>query len=621
MLYNNFQGRKAAKNATNAEAAIDARPAPEATPEPSQAAAMGASSPNLFSMMGLPDPTKAKKKIPLGLEYLEEGRTAGLSQVPSANKLRNLWQPSSTFDVFVCLSTSPQRVTDFSAIEGVTAQWKAGEDSPALPGLTHSEGAATVIRHDGEGSSGGGSASFSLFGGLFKRQLDKVAGGGITTTLPNATYTGLLDNSDSDSNSNSEGDSNGCSLLWAQHGLSYDWSSGTVEQHVNVSLPTSVLGNQTGVYAHVYAVTSGSHPDVSHMAHAGAWSVAHTVYPLVTHLKKKPTKVTYSLLGGEESGSASASPEVEAAVTVPPQPGSNETRWLPYWRPSLSLRLLLDHSVHKAGALPPPLDSVLTVVRDDVTAGMPGGGWGYVPPLIVDEFWSLKSHWVELNATHPARGLAPLHVSYSPLAMWRWAMASQMESQWSMQEAMGAAGEGESDLLKGILMDTNPILLGVTALVSLLHMVFEFLAFRNDVSFWRGVKTTAGLSVRSIGMSFVTQLIVLLYLADNDTSWMVLLSSGVGLAIEAWKLRKAVTVGLSWHAVDWAPGGIQLPWLDVSDKEEHDEATTETRKYDNIATRHMLVCLVPLVMGQSIFSLVYETHKSWYSWLIGSLTR
>lgn len=117
-------------------------------------------------------------------------------------------------------------------------------------------------------------------------------------------------------------------------------------------------------------------------------------------------------------------------------------------------------------------------------------------------------------------------------------------------------------------------------------------------------------------MSFVTQLIILLYLADNDTSWMVLFSSGIGLVIEGWKLQKALVVNVVWRPLG---GGLVVPWVDVSDKEE-DAATTQTRVYDDIATRHMLTVLVPLVMGQAGYSLVYDTHKSWYSWLIGSLT-
>jgi hypothetical protein len=44
-------------------------------------------------------------------------------------------------------------------------------------------------------------------------------------------------------------------------------------------------------------------------------------------------------------------------------------------------------------------------------------------------------------------------------------------------------------MLKSILLDTNPILLAVTCTVSILHTVFDFLAFKNDISFWRKVRT------------------------------------------------------------------------------------------------------------------------------------
>jgi hypothetical protein len=82
--------------------------------------------------------------------------------------------------------------------------------------------------------------------------------------------------------------------------------------------------------------------------------------------------------------------------------------------------------------------------------------------------------------------------------------------------------------LKSILLDTNPVLLAVTVTVSVLHTVFDFLAFKNDISFWRKVDNMQGLSVRSIFTSVITQTIIFLYLLDNDTSWVILFSSGIG---------------------------------------------------------------------------------------------
>ena len=36
--------------------------------------------------------------------------------------------------------------------------------------------------------------------------------------------------------------------------------------------------------------------------------------------------------------------------------------------------------------------------------------------------------------------------------------------------------------------------------------------------------------------------------------------------------------------------------------------------------RHLMVILYPLVAGYAAYSLIYETHKSWYDWIITSLT-
>lgn len=51
-----------------------------------------------------------------------------------------------------------------------------------------------------------------------------------------------------------------------------------------------------------------------------------------------------------------------------------------------------------------------------------------------------------------------------------------------------------------------------------------------------------GLSAKSVVVSFISQLVVFLYLLDNDTSWMILASSGVGCCIEFWKIGKAMHI-------------------------------------------------------------------------------
>ena len=101
------------------------------------------------------------------------------------------------------------------------------------------------------------------------------------------------------------------------------------------------------------------------------------------------------------------------------------------------------------------------------------------------------------------------------------------------------------------LLDTNPYLLGLTIIVSIVHSVFEFLAFKNDIQFWRTRESLEGLSVRSVFFNVFQSLIVVLYVLDNETNTVVQISCGIGLLIEMWKITKVVHVTFSTEAMTW----------------------------------------------------------------------
>ena len=63
-----------------------------------------------------------------------------------------------------------------------------------------------------------------------------------------------------------------------------------------------------------------------------------------------------------------------------------------------------------------------------------------------------------------------------------------------------------------------------------------------DISFWKNRENIEGLSVRTIFLNTICQLIIFLYLLDNETSFMVLISVGIGVLIEFWKISKACNV-------------------------------------------------------------------------------
>eukprot|EP00889_Picochlorum_renovo_P007493 jgi/Picre1/34523/NNA_001991.t1 len=172
------------------------------------------------------------------------------------------------------------------------------------------------------------------------------------------------------------------------------------------------------------------------------------------------------------------------------------------------------------------------------------------------------------------------------------------------------SSSSEADEVKRIFLEGNPYFLALTVVVSMFHSLFDVLAFKNDIGFWKDNKSMKGLSARSILINAGCQLIICLYLFDNETSTVVLISSFVGTLIEFWKVTKAMDVSIQ-HTVSG------IPYLQFKDKATYTQSKTD--KYDAEAMRYLSYVLYPLIAGYAVYALIYETHKSWYSWVLNSL--
>ena len=165
-------------------------------------------------------------------------------------------------------------------------------------------------------------------------------------------------------------------------------------------------------------------------------------------------------------------------------------------------------------------------------------------------------------------------------------------------------------LLQRTLLDTNPYLLALTVVITLVHNVFEFLAFKNDIQFWKNRKSLEGLSVNSVLFGCFTSFIVLLYVFDNDTNTIVRISVGIGLLIDLWKVPKVVTISLD-HTNKYM--GI-IPRINYIHKASY--VQSNTNNYDRLAFKYLSWILFPLVLCYAVYSLIYNEHKGWYSFVL-----
>jgi hypothetical protein len=219
----------------------------------------------------------------------------------------------------------------------------------------------------------------------------------------------------------------------------------------------------------------------------------------------------------------------------------------------------------------------------------------------------------------------PINIELTNMATWKFQFLASIDAnskESARQAAFGnpvpGAGDGtEIEMVKEIFIDTNPILLGITAVVTVAHVILETLAFGSDIAHYRKKKDNVGISVRSILANVFMQAIIFLYLLDNsqNTSWMILGSQVVGILIEFWKITTVVDVRFK----PTAPGSWIPYWIVFEDKHKLTETEEKTKEYDQIAFKYMYILAVPLLIAYAIYSLMYESHKSWYSFIITTL--
>lgn len=387
------------------------------------------------------------------------------------------------------------------------------------------------------------------------------------------------------------------------------------EVQKSFKVPPSVQRNGT-LWAHIFVGLTGAELDPAAPSYDPS-KAYRMLRPLTQYLGKKKVRKTRSLLGSQDETEEVEEPEVEETATI-----------ASYYHPNFTLSFIPDTGSVQWPSLHPAMRQFYTLEQTDRRDETGKNSW-YYPVLYLNTFWQLKSHMTELNATHPVDHL-PINVNIATLGNWQFGIMASMDE--GMKETARKAARGETtpgggdgsemEMIKETLLDTNPWLLGTTVFASVLHMIFELLAFKSDVSHFRKKKDNVGVSVRTILSNVVMQLIIFLYLMDNNesTSWMILFGQGMGIAIEAWKITKMVDVRVRQPAPGSYAHKLGLPYSVVfEDKHKLSETEEKTEEYDKIAFKYMGIVAVPLLLAYAGYSLVYDTHKSWYSFIIATL--
>jgi hypothetical protein len=378
-------------------------------------------------------------------------------------------------------------------------------------------------------------------------------------------------------------------LIWHEKGIIFgNWDKINTRLKSAVIPASSHVLNNGSIYLHVFFTSPKKSPNPQDPHYKKP--LLTIVHSLVKYLPKSKVYERKNLISGEIDPKFIERKKLEAEQNIP-----NEKRIVNYWKGNFTLNLIQDSTAFPAGGIPEP-------IKRHMVFDMSGN---YYPILFRNDFWLLDEELVEINSTVKE---FKLDLTFEPMSFFKFALLVQMDDSFVKQKEMMGSGADYDDI-KRILLDNSPYILALTFLISIVHTLLDVLAFKNEIQFWRNRKSLEGQSVRTIYINLVCNVIVLLYILDHEeTSWIIIINCILGVAIEAWKITKTAKITIQY----WQ----NIPYPVFADKESY---TRATREHDLKAMKYLYYVLYLLVICYAIYSLLYENHKSWYSWIVGSL--
>ena len=194
----------------------------------------------------------------------------------------------------------------------------------------------------------------------------------------------------------------------------------------------------------------------------------------------------------------------------------------------------------------------------------------------------------------------------------RWLLANHMESTKKVSVQMGMDGQQMTEMIEGFVECSIPFL-AVTIFATFLHCVFDMFAFKSDVTFWKNNTSLVGLSTRSLFIDLVFQVVIILYMQNERATLVLLLPSYLWVVAQVWKIRKAT--GLTFVSA--------FPYYRLARVEDEGSESSSlvkaTLDTDRAVMKYIVRLLGPVVVGWTLYSLVYRKHESWWFWIVNSL--
>jgi hypothetical protein len=252
----------------------------------------------------------------------------------------------------------------------------------------------------------------------------------------------------------------------------------------------------------------------------------------------------------------------------------------------------------------------------------------YEPITFIDDVSHMRWHWREMSR-NTSTPFPTMSIKIVPTTTIMFAFKKVMVA--CLEIIGNVLSEEEVEELKHLVSDDRLYFYVMTQIVTLLHCFFEYLAFFDDYRFFVGRKTFRGISTSSLLFSAVRSFILFLYLADMDSSKVVLFFVLKDFAFCLYKVCKVYfhqqrNIKSRNETMRNESGDLKVenstPKTVRTEGEETKEGIEDedlTAFWDRQCVLHGSFFFLPLFFGFSAYCLTLFKYKSWWSWLVSSL--
>ena len=356
--------------------------------------------------------------------------------------------------------------------------------------------------------------------------------------------------------------------------MDYPFSQNIFKMRYNMTIKDGIFTNQTHRYIIFFASPAGCDYEWKQTKERFCFP-AYVAAPAIRWVQEKPI-IKKNLLTGKTKDDEVV--EEENYTTLP---------YIPIYYPNMTFDLVyMDRPLKSTDVEPatymffhqvPGLDKLGPIATEDQ--------FMYIPA---------RKAYIEKNKTKEIE--YTISVSYKGL--WLWSKKLGFDSEVSQNPLVSR----QIIELKTSFTRNKYLVLSYLAL-AFAHAIFKILAFKEDVSFWLESENLRYTSIQTVFFNIISEIIILLYLIDEDTSLIILVPRIFGLFIELWKLTRLFE--MTW----------EFPYFRLK---EH-VSDPLTREFDKKGSKFIMFVIIPVFVIYTSYSFFTKEYKGFYSFIIQSV--